>query len=227
MEQSNVSFRRESQSAINLPGTFLFSSSEVIVTEKGISAPGNRIFYSNTGGKFNCSIQYTKTGWMVWYLTNSYIFLQMKEEKNSFFFRKYFTPFSIDQLVKGDKTVLWFDRAAASMQIGDRLKNVAENIKSVHIESKKEKKTHLSEEKNLESFKCEIWQERAAYLVTRDQIFRIFTFSNVSRKMKPSSIFIGNETRFRQSSRFSWGAQKNDPMSFDMGGWVGELQIVW
>ena len=44
---------------------FPFSSSEVIVTEKGISAPGNRIFYSNTGGKFNCSIQYTKTGWMV------------------------------------------------------------------------------------------------------------------------------------------------------------------
>ena len=55
--------------------------------------------------------------------------------------KKYFTPFSIDQLVKGDKTGLWFDRAAASMQIGDRLKNVAENIKSVHIESKKEKNT--------------------------------------------------------------------------------------
>ena len=54
----------------------------------------------------------------------------------------YFTPFfSIDQLVKGDKTGLLFDRAAASMQIGDRLKNVAENIKSVHIESKKEKNT--------------------------------------------------------------------------------------
>ena len=70
--------------------------------------------------------------------------------------KKYFTPFSIDKLVKGDKTGLLFDRAAASMQIGDRLKNVAENIKSVHIGSKKEIKTHLSEKKNLESFKCEI-----------------------------------------------------------------------
>ena len=36
--------------------------------------------------------------------------------------KKYFTPFSIDKLVKGDKTGLLFDRAAASMQIGDRLK---------------------------------------------------------------------------------------------------------
>ena len=211
MEQSNVSFRRESQSAINLPGTFLFSSSEVIVTEKGISAPGNRIFYSNTGGKFNCSIQYTRTGWMVLYLTNSYIFLQMKEK---IFYPLFYWPTGQG---RKNRTLVW--QAAASMQIGDRLKNVAENIKSVHIESKKEKKTHLSGEKNLESFKCKIWQERAAYLVTRDQIFRIFTFSNVSRKMKPSSIFIGNETRFRQSSRFSWGAQKTT--HFFRYGWVG------
>ena len=61
--------------------------------------------------------------------------------------KKYFTPFSIDKLVKGDKTGLLFDRAAASMQIGDRLKNVAENIKSVHIESKKEKKNTFEWEK--------------------------------------------------------------------------------
>ena len=100
-------------------------------------------------------------------------------------------------------------------------------ISSLFTLSRRRRKKHIWVKKNLESVKCEIWQERAAYLVTRDQIFRIFTFSNVSRKMKPSSIFIGNETRFRQSSRFSWGAQKNDPMSFDMGGWVGELQIVW
>ena len=99
-------------------------------------------------------------------------------------------------------------------------------ISSLFTLSRRRRKKTFEWKKNLESFKCEIWQERAAYLVTRDQIFRIFTFSNVSRKMKPSSIFIGNETRFRQSSRFSWGAKKNDPISFDMGWWVGELQIL-
>ena len=64
--------------------------------------------------------------------------------------KKYFTPFSIDKLVKGDKTGLLFDRAAASMQIGDRLKNVAENIKSVHIESQKEKKNTFEWKKTRE-----------------------------------------------------------------------------
>ena len=219
MEQSNVSFRRESQSAINLPGTFLFSSSEVIVTEKGISAPGNRIFYSNTGGKFNCSIQYTKTGWMVWYLTNSYIFLQMKE-------KKILHPFLLTNWSREIKQYsdLTGQLLLCKLEIDWK---TWPRISSLFTLSRRRRKKHIwVKKKNLESFKCEIWQERAAYLVTRDQIFRIFTFSNVSRKMKPSSIFIGNETRFRQSSRFSRGAQKNDPMSFDMGWWVGELQIV-
>ena len=77
--------------------------------------------------------------WMDGLIFDKFIHFSPNERK------KYFAPFSIDQLVKRDKTGLCFDRAAASMQIGDRLKNVAENIKSVHIESKKEKKTHLSE----------------------------------------------------------------------------------
>ena len=59
----------ESQSAINLAGSSLFSTSKVIVTEKGISASGNWIFYSKTGGKFNCS----KLGWVVWQLANSHV----------------------------------------------------------------------------------------------------------------------------------------------------------
>ena len=46
----------ESQSAINFAGTSLFSSSKVIVTEKGIPTTGNRkISYSKTRGKSNCS----------------------------------------------------------------------------------------------------------------------------------------------------------------------------
>ena len=64
----------ESQSAINLAGSSLFSSSKVIVTEKGISASGNRIFYSKTGGEFNCSVVHTKTDGAVWYLANSHFF---------------------------------------------------------------------------------------------------------------------------------------------------------
>ena len=86
----------ESQSAINLAGSSLFSSSKVIVTEKGISASGNRIFYSKTGGEFNCSVVHTKTDGAVWYLANSH------------FFRMCFlTPFYISahQLDKSDKTV--------------------------------------------------------------------------------------------------------------------------
>ena len=60
----------ESQSAINLAGSSLFSTSKVIVTEKGISASGNWIFYSKTGRKFNCSVA-SLDGYLVWYLANS------------------------------------------------------------------------------------------------------------------------------------------------------------
>ena len=182
MEQSNVSFRRESQSAINLPGTFLFSSSEVIVTEKGISAPGNRIFYSNTGGKFNCSIQYTKTGWMVWYLTNSYIFLQMKEEKNSFFFRKYFTPFSIDQLVKGEKTGLWFDRQLLLCKLEIDWKTWPRISSLFTLSRRRRKKTHLSERKKpRERQMWDLTGESRLFGDTRPNIQNIYIFKCIEK----------------------------------------------
>ena len=83
MEKSNVSFPSPKVPSIwrEVP---LFSSSKVIVTEKGISASGNWIFYSKTGGKFNCSVVHTNTGWVDGLIFGTFTCLFHKKKQNLF-----------------------------------------------------------------------------------------------------------------------------------------------
>ena len=124
MEKSNVSFPSPKVPSIwrEVP---LFSSSKVIVTEKGISASGNWIFYSKTGGKFNCSVVHTNTGWVDGLIFGTFTCVYFRRGNKMYFWHHFI---SFCQLAKSDKTV---GRSSLTlrMQIEDRLKSVGENIK--------------------------------------------------------------------------------------------------
>ena len=95
---------------------FLHGGSKVIVTEKGISTSGNWIFYSKTGGEFNCSVANLD----IWQI---HIF-SLEKRKKCFFLPQFYFRWK-----KSDKTLARSILTLLVMQIEDRLKNVAENIK--------------------------------------------------------------------------------------------------
>ena len=115
---------------------------------------------------------------MVWYLAKSHVF------EECIFCTLLYIDISVHELAKSDKTL-----ALASLTLVCKLKidwktwpRISSQAYSrIRIYTKVEGKRY-------------IWTHRVSnvrYWVTRVQIFRIFTFSNVSRKMKPSGIFIG------------------------------------